>query len=197
MADYLKLLGITSAFMLVFTTIIVAFGKKIIEFFYNKLLHAYKSKLELLKLEHSVKYSLLHNNRVEAIEKVYKNLVDLKNSIFTLIAPLKEDDDSLKKELVDVNNKYLEFSNNYNYQKIYFSKKTCGLLDKLEELHYKTGRDYALIEFDKMHDMPKEELRKTYQKAVQGGKKFKEKAPLAIEAIEDEFRTLIGVENNK
>src|SRR5690554_66630 len=107
------------------------FIKKLIENSANKRLEEFKSTLSLIQSKQTV----LHNKRLEIIEKLYGYIVDLNSSMYNLTNPVKQTEKDFKEFEKELTEKASEcfnlFNSFYQKNKIYFNEQTCKIIDDL------------------------------------------------------------------
>ena len=103
----------------------VAFiGKKIVEAFLAAKIEKYKSNLEKIAIEHSIRFQKLHSERAEAIKTLYEKLVDLDLSLNSTLKSFQPIEEPILEEKVNklskVHNEIYFF---YLPKKIFLKKK--------------------------------------------------------------------------
>ena len=155
-----------------------------------------KFKLKLSKEQ--IRFTKLHEKRGEVIENIYALLVDFEGKMNSLLSPFQPAGEPKRKEKLKIagiaGNKFIEY---YGLQKIFFSKKTVNLLDELHSRFRKAWIDfttYPITDFDEWESVTiKQEKWKLWEKAW---KAISEDIPLLKVQLEDEFRSMLGVENS-
>lgn len=174
-------------------------GKKAIESFIAGRVESYKSDLEKITLEHSVRFSSLHSKRAEIIAEIYELLSDVENQARLLATPIMENGE-LPRNITyqSTASLYYRLYEKYNKTRIYFPEDICQLIDKFLTQSRKP------ISFYKVAGQVSSQDPEGKQKALQDDlqKKFmevweevEENVPKARIAIETEFRKILGVAN--
>jgi hypothetical protein len=207
--EIFKAIGITSVVQIVFLITIGFFGKKLFEYFFsssveikklelNQNFEDYKNKLEILRLEHEIKYSSLHIKRLDVIESLYKRIVNVNQSMQAYTAAVKEGGENFeeeeKKRVDKVNTNFIAFVSYYTEHKIYFKEEVCGMIENIKNLLWKNASEYSLsmdmIKMPGMDSGTRKELIKNIRSAT---KTISEEIPKMEKELEKEFRLLIGV----
>jgi hypothetical protein len=158
----------------------------------SKRLEEFKGTLNLM---HS-KQTSLHDKRLSVIESMYVKLVDLDYSMRTLTNPLKFDtaNDTEVKLIQSSNEKFQDFNMYFERNKIYFSVKTCDVLNNIREQFYSALWDYDQPRFLKSMQVDDGTvLRQAYLKAHDVYEKVKDKFPVLRSDMEKEFREILNV----
>ena len=144
--------------------------RSIILHFLNKDIEKHKYNLERIALEHSVRFTKLHEKRAEVIEKLYSKYIDFDLAIFKFI---ESDNNEWKKELEKeakiAGDTYFDYSKDKN---LFFPEETSELINKISN-----------IQIDKLQSTGQ---KKNYQHLQAEGKKLKTN-------LENEFREILGV----
>lgn len=151
-----------------------------------------KSSLQMVATEHQVRFTKLHERRAEIIADLYKKLIDLhRHAEFFVVTgeevpqltgekssqPAKNEEfRKLLQEMGDLHKFYRE-------HQIYLPLDVCnsleGLVDEIRSNVWDAGVP-ALTSEDAF---------------TEGYTAFEEKIPMALKALENEFRKMLGVEN--
>ncbi len=158
----------------------------------SKRLEEFKGTLSLM---HS-KQTSLHDKRLSVIENMYVKLVDLDYSMRTLTNPLKFDtaNDAEVKLIQGSNEKFQDFNMYFERNKIYFSAKTCEVLNNIREKFYLALWDYDQPRFLKSMQVDDGTvLRDAYLKAHDVYAQVKDDFPALRSDMEKEFREILNV----
>ncbi len=179
-------------------TAILAFaGKKVIEAFLNAQVGKYKSNLEKISVEHSVRFQQLHSDRAQAIKELYEKIVELDLSLklvlkaFHLIT-----EDPLEKKITRVADAHNDLYKLYLPKKIFFKKTTCSIIDSIIDNSKDIFIDITTYPVD-----PRDNEYKYDQSLLKERHEFWEKArnthgeeiTKLKEGLEDEFREMLGI----
>lgn len=152
-----------------------------------------KSRLQLAATEHQVRFSKLHEKRAEVIAKLYALLVELQYAgqryVFVGAYEPKRDDEFSKTDA-----KVLEGFLFIEEHKIYLPDRVYTLLEKFVETVKKSVATVHVYEenTDRSANFRQEKIQ-----ALKGAAEaFKERIPAVRKALEDEFRTILGVDNS-
>jgi hypothetical protein len=193
-----QLILVTAISQGVIFSILGYFGKRIFEFSISKSLELKKHELNKELENFKLKLTLLQGKRLEVIESIYKNLIDLRDSIYFLTEKLKFSsgnfDEEEKKKIQDTENKYNAFIKNYNYNKIYLSVDTCATLDKIRDMFWKSAYEYSQIQRDIELGISGQDLKVTYLQASDASDFIRAEVPGVLETLENDFRKIVGVD---
>lgn len=117
--------------------IVVYLGKLVLSKSSELIIENHKSRLELSKIEHQVKFSKLHAERGEIIKLIYQDMYDLEQKLVqmtTLFQGPKWTTDKERDEKAI--KKYHETYNRLENNRIYFSEDLCDQISSVLE-HYK------------------------------------------------------------
>ncbi|MDC6350064.1 hypothetical protein PP178_00745 [Zeaxanthinibacter sp. PT1] len=107
--------------------IVVYLGKLILNKSSEILLENHKSKLELTRIEHQIRFSSLHSERGEIIKLIYQDLYELEQKLVTMTSLFQGREwaeDKTRDEAAI--NKYHETFNRLEQNRIYFSEDLCN-----------------------------------------------------------------------
>lgn len=172
-------------------------GKKTIEAFIAGRVESYKSHLEKIALEHSVRFSSLHLKRAEIIAEIYELLSEVENQARLLATPVMEICEPPRGiTYQSTASLYYRLYEKYNKTRIYFPDDICLLIDKFLTQSRKAISFYKVAEQVSMQD-PKGENKKLQEelqtKFMDVWEEVEENVPSARIAIETEFRKILGV----
>lgn len=170
--------------------------KSITKHFLNKDFEKYRLNLQKLVEEHKIRYSTLHEERAVVIKNLYQKLDCAVVSMQSLISPIQLSGEQTKdekiKKAVDDANLFIRY---YSENKIFFSKSTCSILDKINHelkdsfINYKTKE--ALEEGRSISSDASTKSLDYWSSAWQ---KISKDVPQVQESLADEFRKIFGVE---
>ncbi len=97
----------------------------------QELMHL-QSSLQLIQLEHQVRFTKLHENRAGIIAEIYSMLVNLHRTASTFIRMYRSVDDTKNKENIKQLWGSLDiFTEYFEKHRIYFNQNTCSEIDCL------------------------------------------------------------------
>jgi hypothetical protein len=153
-----------------------------------------RSSLQIVATEHQVRFTKLHENRAEIIADLYKKLVDLHRSGESFVITRENNPDPAKeKEFSELREMMSEFQRFYEQHQIYLPSHVCTSFKNL--LNEITGKVWAAEIFGRI-EHPSEHILQTSADAfTKAYEAFDEKIPAARQALEGEFRKMLGVES--
>jgi hypothetical protein len=159
-------------------------------------LEKFKSELRL----QASKQTSLHDKRLTIIDQVYVKLVDLDSAMQEMTRPahlVYEDAEKEKLERVKkAQDAFSSFNNYFLYHQLYFDKATATLLDTVRKEYYSANFDY--FEPDRLRNFTggrpsPDGLEDAIDRSHNAGNRVRNEIPNILEKLEDEFRTLLGV----
>ncbi len=150
----------------------------------SKILESFKGELNLL----NSKNIKLHEKQLSVIAELYKKLVKTHFEFTTMTAMLKpvlKDIEVEERERINEAGKaFNEYTQFYMENKVFFSKDTATLLDKLRDTWRNSFYDYSQKWGDHQTD---------YENTKRASEVVRNEIPKVLEKLEDEFRTLLTV----
>ncbi|MHA4091029.1 hypothetical protein [Bacillus cereus] len=184
-------LGVFSVGTASMTAVIGFFGKSIFQTYLTKQTEAYKSELQRITNQHQITFSKLHADRADTIKELYPMLVKLERSVNSLTVIFKI---NISADVVpdtgEIGENYEKFSDYYMINKIYFSEPICKLIDTINEKFVEVIIKYDTYGYEKSKQIKKDLL-------IQNLKSVEEQIPLLKNKLENEFRILLGVTDEK
>lgn len=178
--------------------ILIYLGKIIIEKLADINVEKIKFQAQLENEKSILVYSNLHKYRAEVVKKLYRLLIDTNNELISLTKPLQMAGEKNKNEkFIQVAKKYNDFLKCYEYNKIFFKNELCQLVDKMIDklrdpiLDYET---YLPIYEQAVKFDDGKNARDYHKELVSAWKKVERDIPPIKEKLENEFRSLMGVE---
>ena len=109
--------------------IIIFLGKQLINKGFDAALKTFENRLELLKIEHQIKYSKLHEERAIVLKDLYKHLYKLEESLVNMTTSYQDakwtkDDERRDK----ASEQLLICQDMIEENRIYFTSNFCDLL---------------------------------------------------------------------
>jgi hypothetical protein len=133
----------------------------------------------------------LLKKRAEVIKKLYQMIVDIEEAYNRVVDymewPGEPSNDELRKQAGEL---LYTFLRQYKQDRIFFSDGLCTKLQGFVDLIYKEFMPYSIALTAKLRGDVLKDFTDTWVKANEA---FKTKIPLARQAIEEEFRALLGV----
>ena len=152
-----------------------------------------KSHLQLAATEHQVRFSKLHEKRAEVVAKLYALLVELQYAgqryVFVGAYEPKRDDE-FSKTAAKVHEVFLFIEEH----QIYLPDRVCTLLAEFVETVNKSVAGVQV--YEKYTDGSANFRREKIQVLKGAAEAFEKRIPAVREALKDEFRTILGVDNS-
>jgi len=189
----LEFLGGATALSLTFGYL----GKKAIEAYVAGRIESYKSDLQQLATEHSVRFQRLHGERAEIIKDLYAKVAVLDDTLHSTLRPLQLVGESPMPDKVSrLSAQFNELREYFLPRRIFFDKSVCKVIDTLLENAKGIFYDITTYEVDPTH-----EEYKGNRDALRERREFWEKARTthkqefaAIKTLlEAEFRAILGL----
>jgi hypothetical protein len=119
----------------VFAAILIFLGKQIINKGFDTALISYENRLDLMKIEHEIRFSKLHEARALILKELYNDLYDLEKKLVYMTTlfqgPEWTRDDERRKSVVEQYQKCKDF---IEVNRIFFTEEFCNdLNDNLSE----------------------------------------------------------------
>ena len=162
----------------------------------GRILEKLKAELQLVTISHQIQYSKLHEERAMVIKELHKKLDKLGQDIHSLVNPMQwvgESPIEEKNKIAFESGK--DFEQYYRGNKIFFSKSLCKMIDEVQKQIYssyhwfteghKRGKSPVSTKAGEMYS----------EHCIQAWKKLEEIVFPLKEKIEDQFRGLLGVED--
>ncbi|MGD0126668.1 MAG: hypothetical protein ABSF46_15005 [Terriglobia bacterium] len=152
-----------------------------------------KSHLQLAATEHQVRFSKLHEKRAEVVAKLYALLVELQYAgqryVFVGAYEPKRDDE-FSRTAAKVHEVFLFIEEH----QIYLPDRVCTLLAEFVET---VNKSVAGVQaYEKYTDGSANFRRERIQVLKGAAEAFEKRIPAVREALKDEFRTILGVDNS-
>lgn len=165
----LEKLGIFSVGSICIIGLIAFLGKKGLEFLLSRDVEKYKSSLEIesirhkseldqklelykaeltrINFEHQIRFSKLHSDRAEVIKELFKRMVQVQDSMESLMRPVQFVNEVPIVEKLKMSgtlgNNFLEY---YKENEILFNDETCHLINTIQEMFLNAWKDFKLAE---------------------------------------------------
>jgi hypothetical protein len=152
-----------------------------------------KSSLQIVAMEHQVRFTKLHEKRAEIIADLYKKLIDLHRHAEYFVMTRENNSDPAKdKEFREIQQEMADFQKFYQEHQIYLPLDVCTSLENL--LSEITGNVWAAGIFGRIEHPGEQTVLSSQEAFTKGYAAFEEKIPAARKALENEFRKMLGVE---
>jgi len=154
-----------------------------------------KNSLQMVAVEHQVRFSKLHEKRAEVIAELYKRLVDVHwHGRMFVFSSEHNRTPSQQKESEKTAQEVLDVTLFIEQHRIYLPESVCALLDKfvgyIRHNVHATGI-FTRVQYPSVQTL--EHSEKTFTKAYE---EFEKDIPAALKALEIEFRKILGVEQD-
>ena len=176
--------------------LIIAFlGKALISNLLAKDIEILKGQIAAQNIEHKITLQRVNEKRAEAISNIYQELIEYvsKSREFVYHAEHVEESEreKLLSSLSDASNVFKKI---YQENHLYLSKKTCENIQKVfKEVQIPAHEFiYALGSYLHGGEITEEQFTNEWSKAFTN---FADKIPPVLEDLENQFRELLGVEN--
>lgn len=161
----------------------------------DKEAESYRANLQLISLEHQIRYSKLHEERGIAIKEIYSLLVQLKNKLeyFTSVfqGPDWTSDIDREKAAIEAQNNLLKF---FQTNRLFFSDKICSQVDHIIKLSWGIIVDMNVAKIEATEALSGPERADAKRKWQEANSKVTSEMNTAMRALEKEFKALIGVD---
>ncbi len=172
-------------------------SKKAIKAFINAKIENYKSNLEKITIEHSIRFQKLYTERAEAIKELYKKLVDLDLSLHSTLKAFHHiSEPDLEEKVKTLSHKHNNLYFFYLPRKIFFEKDVCSLMDTIIEISRDVFIDittYPIDPNDIEYKVDKDLLQERHKYWEKARKLHQNEITQLKEKLEDKFRTILGI----
>jgi hypothetical protein len=155
----------------------------------------FRANLQIISLEHQIRYTKLHEQRGESIRQIYSLIVDLKNKLeyFTTVfqGPKWTTDSDREKEAT---NSHRNISNFFQINRIYFSDSICNQFDEILKLSWSIIVDMSVTKVEAASAYSGPERAEATKKWQSINSRVTSEISTAMIKLEKEFKKLIGVE---
>lgn len=116
------------------TAFLTFVGRRAVDVFLQSRIEKYKSDLERLAAEHSIRFRRLDAERAEVIKSLYQKLVTLDHCLQSALRFFQSStEEPLEKKLTRLSNAYNALDACYRSNRIFFEPDTCALMNELME----------------------------------------------------------------
>ena len=155
---------------------------------FDRDLERYRSELDLVRIEYETRLSAVQERRAEVIAEVYARLVDAHLGLGGFVTPVQFDTRPYNERRRDAVVACVAFTDYFPRIRIFLDKDICERLDELAKL---TRKVFSLSDLTHIESGAGPEEVGYSQKAWD---EFEDQFPPAVEALEERFRELVGVE---
>lgn len=200
MIEILKLFGLVSIGSFSIVGLIGYVTKNLFEKYLESQIESHKHTLELITIEHQIRFSELHKERATLIKDFYSKIIDFKVAISVFIKYVETDrSEDAKRILHTWGAKTAEIGMLYDNNRIYFNQNSCELIDKLmiqikslNEGLMVLLRNYTVADLVNNVDNKKQEFLTLTQNAKET---IIKRIDPVIKELEIDFRKMLGVKN--
>ncbi len=152
-----------------------------------------KHNLELVGVEHQVRFSKLHDKQAEVIGQLYALLVDGFWAASSFASMIEWNGEPAKSEkYVTAMNALAEFFRYFDKNRIYIPPDICEQLDAfLQEMRHKIIGFGTYVRMNE-EGLPQHVLEEKHRAWEEAWRYFSEEVPKARAALEKELRTMLG-----
>lgn len=152
-----------------------------------------KHDLQLVAMEHQVRFAKLHERRAEVIAELYGLLVEAHWASQSFVSPAEWAGEPSKKEkYVTAMNKAAEFYRYFDKNRIYLPQATC---DQLEQFIRNMRREvigFGVYATKEDSHLPDHAVEKKYHAWMKASEYFDTEVPKAKATLEAELRSILG-----
>jgi hypothetical protein len=150
----------------------------------------FKATLQLAAVEHQVRFSRLHDKRAKVLAELYRLLVAAYWSASEFTSPLQWADADRRAQYAAALNATAAYFRFFDQHRIWLPRELCQPLERFaKELRTPTLRLGAYLQFERLNERTAQEQLEAWDKCWQA---VSDEIPKLREAIEDEFRNLLG-----
>jgi hypothetical protein len=161
----------------------------------DKEIERLKTSLQMVAVEHQVRFSKLHEKHAEVIAELYKRLVDVYWRGRTLIINSESNGTpGQREEFTNLQKEMGELFMFIERHRIYLPDSICTMLDNFAG--YVRGNVRAVGIFGHFEHPSEEILQLRHDAFLQAYDEFESDIPAARRALEIEFRKMLGVEED-
>jgi hypothetical protein len=188
--DWITITSIASTFFIALLTIVLNHRREMRQEIQRKQEREHEHQLKLKEKEFELRYSKLHEKRVQTLSELYERLASVNKQIdsIALLLEMVQDSIVINNLAEKANNEYQDCLLFFAKNRLYFSKELAELIDKvLSEINLfsnKVFMDLALKEYETL----KHTLAEWQEKRVIIADILKN--------IESEFREMLGSDSN-
>jgi hypothetical protein len=172
-------------------------GKKAIEAYLAGRVEAYKSNLERIASEHSIRFQRLHSERAEVIKDFYGKLILLDESLHSALRPFQAvGEPGLKEKVKNIGDQFNYLRYYFLPKRIFFEEKVCELIDRILEAARGVFFDITTYEVDTndlSYKYDRELLNERHEFWEKARNIHKNEILELKKQLEKEFRGILGI----
>jgi len=181
----------------IFGAVIAYLGKAAVDAFISGRVETYKSELQRVTAEHSVRFKRLHTERADVIKELYARVAKLDDNLFSTLRSFQlVGEPSLQDKVSSLSVQFNDLRDYFLPRRIFFNEPLCQVIDSVLESAKGIFYDITTYNVDPVHEEYKgdrealRERRELWEKARAAHKQhFAE-----IKAkLEKEFRAILGI----
>jgi len=181
----------------IFGAVIAYLGKAAVDAFISGRVETYKSELQRVTAEHSVRFQRLHTERADVIKELYARVAKLDDNLFSTLRSFQlVGEPSLQDKVSSLSVQFNDLRDYFLPRRIFFNEPLCQVIDSVLESAKGIFYDITTYNVDPVHEEYKgdrealRERRELWEKARAAHKQhFAE-----IKAkLEKEFRAILGI----
>lgn len=154
-----------------------------------------RHSLRLIASEHEKQIHILQEQRAAVIAQLYEKLIEFVSagSSFAALAEWKGEPSKEEKAVI-LGDKASDFHHYFQIKRIFFSKEVCAKVDAVfQESHAALLTYRSWLAMSKNADGQSSVHQKMDEAWSNAWSTMKDKVPLLVAAVEEEFRSLLGV----
>jgi len=169
-------------------------GRSLLSNALDKDLEKFKGQLQLAATEHEIRFSRLHEKRAEVIAELYKLLVQATWEAESFTSPMEWVGEPDKKEkYITAMNAIVEYFRFFDQHRIYISPNLCNKLEEFaQKLRTPVIQFGVWVRHDYLTDQAAQNKNDAWDTAWDS---VKNDVPQLREAVEQEFRMLLGADD--
>jgi len=170
--------------------VIVYLSKALMSNLFSKDLEKFKANIEKEAFSYRVRYEKMHSERAEVTKELYKKIVKTYRTFHSYMCPLQTSgepsQDEKGGEAVKIANNFTDY---YEENRIFVDEELAKKIDKLSETFKQAWNEFEIYRLSKKNrEFDLENWREAW-------KIISEQTPIIKKEIEDEFRKIIGIED--
>ena len=182
----------------VFGVVIAYLGKTAIDAYVSGRVETYKSDLQRLTAEHSVRFQRLHAERAEVIKEFYAKFARLDDALYSTLRSFQlVGEPPLKEKVSKLSEQFNELRDYFLPRRIFFDEPLCKVIDSILEMAKGIFFDITTYEVDPAHEEYKfnrEVLRERHEFWEKARATHKDQFAAVKAQVEKEFRVILGIE---
>ena len=191
--EIIKFLGGAS----VFGAVIAYLGKTAVDAYVSGRVETYKSDLQRLTSEHSIRFQRLHSERAEVIKELYAKFALLDDTLYSTLCSFQlVGEPPLKDKVSMLSEQFNELRNYFLPRRIFFDEPLCKVIDSILDIAKGIFFDITTYEVDPMHEEYKfnrEVLLERHEFWEKARTTHKEQFAEVKVKLEKQFRVVLGI----